>query len=172
MTDPIARYSAVLDEQGRTDLALAQNDDLRTVLATIGDGHSEARGAALRMDQRLVFALRDVKKYHRYFIDLRDGKGGWAEETAKLRDEIKRLQGRGDAPEGQEDTLLYGGEVGYLRGELRMAMETIEQLRTERDKYKTLWDDRQKMETGIMCQCPGLDVPATHNPCRIMEHHR
>jgi len=66
----------------------------------------------------------EVEKLRREKSDLR--------EYAEAQDrEVERLRGRGDAPEGQENTLLYGGEVGFLRGELAAALQTIEDLRGE-----------------------------------------
>jgi len=51
----------------------------------------DAGNRADRILSNYEAALRDVATYHRWFIDLRDGRGGWAEEMAKLRTQVRVL---------------------------------------------------------------------------------
>jgi len=45
----------------------------------------DAGNRADRILSNYEAALRETAQYHRWFIDLRDGRGGWAEEMAELR---------------------------------------------------------------------------------------
>jgi len=67
-------------------------DYLEEMLFAAGDGRSlRARQYAERILGNYQASLNETSTYHRYFTDLRDGKGGWAEETARLRTQVRVL---------------------------------------------------------------------------------
>ena len=60
--------------------------------AAIHGDSNDAVDRMVRIHGNYEAALRDVATYHKWFIDLRDGKGGWAEDMAKLREENTALR--------------------------------------------------------------------------------
>jgi chromosome segregation ATPase len=112
------------------------------VAAAVYERDEEVVDLMLRIHGNYQASLNETATYHRYFTDLRDGKGGWAEETARLREDLQaeqraRIEGWTEVAslraenerlrlKGSADELLLERKVEALTAEVERLREELE----------------------------------------------
>lgn len=76
-------------------------------------------GAVANVMANYEGSLRETATYHKYFIDLRDGKGGWSEKMADLRWQLQEERAHNarllDELAAERAKWKPGGPAGSIR---------------------------------------------------------